>query len=109
MENTLYMVFTRKKTQHADVKIEIDNKIITETKSIMFLGVHIDNKFYWKIHADYVSGKIAWGIGIVNAWKVFSNEWITNLYHAFIYPYLIYCNYIWGNTFKTNLSRPQIL
>ena len=32
-----------------------------------------------------------------------------NLYYAFIYPYLIYCNHIWGNTYKTTLSKLQIL
>ena len=34
---------------------------------------------------------------------------MTNLYYAFIYPYLIYCNHIWGNTYKTTLSKLQIL
>ena len=40
----MYMVFTRKKTQSADIKIEIDNEIIFEKKSSKFLAVHIDNK-----------------------------------------------------------------
>ena len=34
---------------------------------------------------------------------------MTNLYYAFIYPYLIYCNYIQGITYKTTLSKLQIL
>ena len=110
IKKTMYMVFTRKKTQSADIKIEIDNEIISETKSSKFLGVHIDNKLNWKMHVDYVSGKIARGIGIlVKARKVFSNECMINLYYAFIYPYLIYCNHIWGNTYKTTLSKLQIL
>ena len=32
-----------------------------------------------------------------------------NLYYAFIFPYLMYCNHIWGNTYKTNLSKLQVL
>ena len=104
------MIFTRKKTRPTDVQIEIDNEIISETKSSKFLGVHIDNKLNWKMHIDYVSGKIARGIGIlIKARKVLSNECMTNLYYAFIYPYLIYCNHIWGNTYKTTLSKLQIL
>ena len=100
------MIFARKKTRHVDVKIEIDNEIISETKSSKFLGVHIDNK----LHIDYVSGKIARGIGIlIKARKVLSNECMTYLYYAFIYLYLIYCNPIWGNTYKTTLSKLQIL
>ena len=31
------------------------------------------------------------------------------LYNAFIYPYLMYCNHIRGSTYKTNLSKLQIL
>ena len=62
------------------------------------------------MHIDYVSGKIARGIGIlIKARKVLSNGCMTNLYYAFIYPYLIYCNHIWGNTYKTTLSKLQIL
>ena len=104
------MIFTRKKMQPHDVKIKIDNELISETKSSKFLGVHIDNKLNWKLHVDYVSGKIARGIGIlIRARKVFSNECMTYLYYAFVYPYLIYCNHIWGNTYKTTLSKLQIL
>ena len=92
------------------IKIEIDNEITSETKSSKFLGVHIDNKLNWKMHIDYVSGKIARGIGIlIKARKVLRNECMTNLYYAFIYPYLIYCNHIWGNTYTTTLSKLQIL
>ena len=62
------------------------------------------------MHIDYVSGKIARGIGIlIKARKVLSNNCMTNLYYAFIYPYLIYCNHIWGNTYKTTLSKLQII
>ena len=107
---TMYMMFTRKKTRPADVKIEIDKETISETKSSKFLWVHIDNKLKWRMHVDYVSRKVARVIGIlIRARKVFSIECMTNLYYAFIYPYLSYCNHIWGNTYKTTLSKLQIL
>ena len=110
IKKTMYMMSTRKKTRPADVEIEIDKETISETKSSKFLGVHIDNKLNWRMCVDYVSGKVARGIGIlIRARKVFSNECMTNLYYAFIYPYLIYCNHIWGNTYKTTLSKLQIL
>ena len=103
------MMFTRKKTRPADVKIESDEETISETKSSKFLRVHIDNKLNWRMHVDYVSWKVAKGTGIIiRARKVFSNECMTNLCYAFIYPYIIYCNHIWGNTYKTTLSKLQI-
>ena len=54
------------------------------------------------MHIDYFSGEIARGIGIlIKAREVLSNECMTYLYYAFTYPYLIYCNHIWGNTYKS--------
>ena len=32
-----------------------------------------------------------------------------SLYYTFIYPYLIYCNLVWGNTFQSHLKPLQIL
>ena len=81
---------------------EIDNEPISETKSSKVLWVHIDDKLNWKMHIDYVSGTIAGGMWIlIKSPKIFSNECINNMYYAFIYSYLIYCNHIWGNTYKT--------
>ena len=79
----MYIVFIGKKTQHVDIKIETDNEIISETKSSKFLGVHIDNKLNWKMHVDYVSGKIARG-GSCKSPKSFINEYMTSPYYAFI-------------------------
>ena len=31
------------------------------------------------------------------------------LYNSFIYPFLICCNQVWGNTYKTNLNKLQVL
>ena len=79
--------------------------MITETKISKFLGTYIDNNLYWKSHISYIAGKIARGIGIITkARKYFSSECIISLHHSFIYPYLIYCNHIWGNTYKSKLQ-----
>ena len=87
-----------------------DNENICQTKLSKFLGVYIDCKLNWQIHINYVSGKFARGIGIlVKSRKIFNDECLKKLYHAFVYPYLNYCNHIWGNTYKTSLSNLQIL
>ena len=31
------------------------------------------------------------------------------LYNAFILPYLMYCNQIWGSTYQSNLKKLQVL
>ena len=90
--------------------LRIDNEHICQTKLSKFLGVYIDCKLNWKTHINYVSGKIARGIGIlVKARQIFNDECLKKLYYAFVYLYLDYCNHIWGNTYKTSLSNLQIL
>ena len=109
IKKTHYMIFSRKKSG-CQLDLRIDNQIIKETPTTKFLGVYIDNKLNWKTHISYVGGKIARGIGVlIKARKYFNNDCMINLYYAFIFPYLMYCNHIWGNTYKTNLSKLQVL
>ena len=47
-------------------------------------------------HITYVNNKVAKGIGIVRkARKLLNKKALLNLYHTFIFPYLIYCVEIW--------------
>ncbi len=34
---------------------------------------------------------------------------LMDLNHAFIFPYIIYCNIVWGSTFNTHLDQLSIL
>ena len=109
IKKTQYMIFTRK-DGNAKVHLQIDNQEIFETKAHKFLGVFIDNRLNWKIHLAYISGKIARGIGIlIKVRGYFNNDCMKCLYYSFIYPYLMYCNHIWGNTYKKSLSKLQLL
>ena len=74
---------------------------ITETK---FLGVMVDSSLTWKSHINLTTKKIAKSIGILSkAKQYFNNKTLLQLYYSFIYPYLIYCNIIWGNANQTTL------
>ena len=65
----------------------------------------IDNKLSWKDHITYISGKIARGIGIIlKARKYLLKESLIGLYYSFIYPYMIYCNHVWGLACNTHLD-----
>ena len=76
----------------------------------MFLGVYVDNSLNWKKHICCIAGKISPGIGIIlKRRKYLNEESLLTLYYCFIYPFLIYCNHVWGTTYKTNLSKLQIL
>ena len=106
VKKTHYMVFTNKRSPASTIKLEINNERIVETCKTKFLGVIIDDKLTWKEHMNYISGKIARGIGIITkARKYLNKESLLSLYYSFIYPYFTYCNKVWGNTCKTYLEK----
>ena len=59
-----------------------------------------------KKHITYISGKVARGVGlIIKARKMLTSDVLLTLYYSFIFPYLSYCNHIWGCTYQTNLKQ----
>ena len=59
---------------------------------------------------SFVCIKVASGLGvIIKARKVLQKESLIILYYSFIYPYLIYCNQIWGSAGKTHIEPLFIL
>ena len=77
-----------------------------EVEKTKFLGVVIDNKLSWQDHINYISGKIARGIGIlIKAMAFLNKETLVTLYYSFVYPYLIYCNHVWGSSCSKNIKR----
>ena len=55
-----FMLFTNKKKK-SKFKLEINNNHITESDSVKYLGVIIDNKLIWKTHIEHICSKIAKG------------------------------------------------
>ena len=108
---TFYMVFHRGRRKCLeDIELFIDNTKINETSTIKYLGVIIDAKLNWISHITYVKNKIAKGIGIIRKARPLLNKRVlTNLYHTFIYPYLIYCVEVWGSAKYVVLSPILIL
>ena len=55
---------------------------------------------------SFMPGKIARGIGmIIKARHCLNKNALLTLYYSFIYPYLIYCNVVWGWTYANNLKN----
>ena len=95
---THYMVFDRGKKQSGNNLLALNNKSIGYVKFTKPLGIIIDEQLNWLNHISYVKNKISKGFGIiVRARKFFTKKTLSNLYNAFILPYLLYCVEIWGN------------
>ena len=110
IKKTHFIVFTNKNASKPILNISIDEHKIDETDHTKFLGVVIDSKLTWKNHISYITGKIAKGIGVITKARILldKNTLIT-LYYTFIYPYLCYCNHVWGNTYITYLDKLYLM
>ena len=108
---TFYMVFHRgKKKLHGNFDLFIDKVKIKETLTMKYLGVIIDNKLNWISHITYVKNKVSKGIDIIRrATQCVNKKTLTNLYHTFKFPYLIYCVEVWGSACKTKLTPITLL
>ena len=101
------MLFTNKKRKDHDLNIMIDGTKIEEVKKTIFSGVIIDNKLSWK---DHVASKVSRGMGIIiKARNYLNRKSLLTLYYTFVYPYLTYCDHIWGNIYQSNLKHLCVL
>ena len=90
--------YDRGRKQSGNNLLTLNNKSIGYVKFTKFLGVIIDEQLNWLNHISYVKNKISKGFGIIlRARKFFTKKTLSNLYNAFILPYLLYCVEIWGN------------
>ena len=67
----------------------------------------IDDKLKWieHIHVQYIKNIISKSIGILIKIRPHLDKvTLRNLYFTFVYPYLIYCVEVWGNTCDTHLD-----
>ena len=103
---THYMVSTPRNKIVNDIDICINDFRIERVYVTKFLGIQIDSQLNWKKHIDYICKKLSICVGIIaKARKKLYKSSLITLYYSFAYPYFIYCNHVWGNTFKTSLEK----
>ena len=101
---THYIIFTSRNKCANDVDIRIQNVPIERVYATKFLGVQIDAQLTWKNHIEYTCKKLCKCVGILaKAQKKLHKSSLLTLYYSFAFPYFIYCNHVWGNTYQTNL------
>ena len=84
----------------------MNGSLLNRANQVKYLGIIIDHKLNWVQHITYVKNKIAKGVGIMYKARRFLNKaCLTNLYHTYIHPYLIYCIEIWGIAPKCHLNH----
>ena len=90
--------------------ISIAGFTIKRTKVVKYLGLVVDDALTWSQHIDYMSIKIARGVGIYKRTRSFlPKHSLLKLYRSMIEPYFRYCKIVWGQCNKTLLDRLQTL
>ena len=107
VKKTHYIIFHRAriKVPQNHLSLHMDNSTLSKTQNLKYLGVILDHKVSWIQHISYVKNKISKGIGIMyKARRYLGSKSLVNLYHSYIYPYLIYCIESWGNAAQCHLE-----
>ena len=108
-EKTFYIVITNQIIDQPFPNVILNNEIIQMAQSGKFLGVILDHKMKFNLHINAICRKISKSIGILFKLRDYLPlPKLICLYYTFIYPYLIYCNLVWGSTFETHL-KPLII
>ena len=110
IKKTNFMLFKGQKKIEYLPKIEMNNVSLLSINTSKFLGVIIDEKLSWIHHIDYICKKVSKSIGILSKLKKYLNvHSLINMYYCFVYPYLQYCNEVWGNAYSSHLNRLKLL
>ena len=103
---THYMILTQQSEKVDDISFYINYVSIERVYVTKFLGVQIDSQLNWKNHIQYTWKILCKRIGILSKGsKKLQKSSLISLYYSFAFPYFIYCNHVWGNTYQTNLNN----
>ena len=100
------MVSHRARIKAKDLNVEMQGNIIDCVTTTKYLGVIIDNKLKWTSHILYIKNKISKTIGLFYKMRQYLERKasLINLYYSLVFPYLIYCNEVWGNASAVHLE-----
>ena len=108
-DKTHSMTFSKLSAPECVPDLSINESIIQYVSNIKFLGVTLDANLRYDEHINVICSKVSKSIGVMKHISNYvSTPTLISLYYSLIYPYLIYCNLIWGSTFETHL-RPLII
>ena len=110
VSKTFTMIFTNRYYDADRSPILLNGELVVVRESGMFLGVILDNGLRFDLHIRSISDKISKNIGVLYKIRNFvPTSILINLYYSLIYPYLTYCNIVWGGTCNNHLNKLVLL
>ena len=105
VKKTHFVVFHRARIKDKDLNVTMQGNIIHCVTATKYLGIIIDNKLKWINHILYIKNKISKTIGLFyKLGQYLEKKALINFYYSLVFPYLIYCNEVWGNASTVHLD-----
>ena len=111
-KKTNFILFGSKQIPNTGDKfsVSIDGYVLQQVEFTKFLGIFIDEKLNWKKHIEHIAIKISKGLGALGRVRnILPQKALLMLYNTMIYPYLTYCNIVWGTASASTLQRLVVL
>ena len=90
--------------------VSIDGYLLEQVEHTKFLGIFVDAKLNWKKHIEYIAMKISKGLGALGRVRnILPQNALLMLHNTMVYPYLTYCNIVWGTASASTLQRLVVL
>jgi len=107
---TSYMHIRPSGKQLYDFIVKSNENTVSQTSSIKYLGVYIDNKLTWSDHVTNLEKTISCSVGIFYRTRHHLKEReFKSVYFSIAYGYLKYAIGAWSGVGKTRLRRLNVL
>ena len=84
----------------------MNGKKLYHSKSIKYLGVHLDETLSGRVHCEELIKKLSRANGILaKARHYIPQNYLKNIYYSTFSSHLIYGCQVWGQTSKTLLNK----
>jgi hypothetical protein len=110
-KKTYYIVFTHEQShKKRELKIEINGSIIDREEKIKHLGVLFHQHLRWHEHINHILKKTMKFLPVLTYIRTsVTRKTLMIIYNSFIYPHLIYCSLVWGNSIQNEGVLDQLL
>ena len=110
VSKTYAILFSKRSNRNDLLNLKFNDEVINYESTGKFLGVTLDSNLSFRSHINIVCNKLSKTIGVLHRIQFnVPSQILINLYYSLFYPYLLYCNLIWGGTYQTHLKPLKIL
>lgn len=107
---TVTINFSKRANFSPSISLKMNDVNLIYSNDVKYLGVLIDKNLNFKPHVEKICAKVSRTLGVLYRISINTPELIlVKLYYALVYPYLTYCNIIWGGASACHLNKIMLL